>query len=75
VRGAVDGGQTTVGTRIELDHLKPSYVGATVSARARLSAVDGRRLTFDVEVLEGDTVVARGIVVRAVVDRARFVRS
>jgi len=75
VASGLETGTTTVGTRVELDHLKPSYVGATVTARARLSEVDRRRLTFAVEAIDGDIVVARGIVVRAVVDRARFVRS
>jgi fluoroacetyl-CoA thioesterase len=75
VAAALETGATTVGTRVELDHLKPSYVGATVMARARLIEIDGRRLTFDVEATDGDVVVARGAVVRAIVGRARFVRS
>ena len=65
-------GQTTVGTRVELDHLRPSAVGALVQAEAELVAVDGRRLTFAVRVLEGDREVARGTVHRTLVDRARF---
>jgi len=72
VREHLDPGQTTVGTRVELDHLRPSAVGAEVHADARLDAVDGRRLTFAVQVVEGDTVVARGSVTRTVVDRDRF---
>jgi fluoroacetyl-CoA thioesterase len=75
VAGGLETGMTSVGTRVELDHLKPSYVGATVTARARLSEVDRRRLTFAVEAVDAGIVVARGIVVRAVVDRALFVRS
>jgi fluoroacetyl-CoA thioesterase len=73
VRAALDAGETTVGTHVELDHLRPSAVAARVTASATLTSVDGRRLTFDVEAVEGAVVVARGIVVRAVVDRERFV--
>ena len=65
-------GETTVGTRVELDHLRASVVGARVSARATLASVEGRRLTFEVEASEGAQVVARGLVVRALVDRNRF---
>src|SRR4051795_763592 len=65
VRSALVPDETTVGTRVELDHLRPSAVGADVRADARLVAVDGRRLTFAGEVIDGGTVVARGTVIRA----------
>ena len=64
--------QTTVGTRVTIDHRRPSYPGSTVTARATLTAVDGSRLEFDVEVRDGDTVVASGTVRRSLVDRSRF---
>ena len=65
-------GQTTVGTRVELDHLAPSPVGATVRADAELVYRSGRRLTFDVRLTQGGREVAAGRVVRAIVDRDRF---
>ncbi|MDG9677275.1 hotdog domain-containing protein [Micromonospora sp. DH14] len=66
-------GSTTVGTRVELEHLAPTVVGRTVRAQALLAAVDGRRLSFEVTVSDGDQTVARGRVERILVDRARFV--
>lgn len=72
VRDHLEPDRTTVGTRVELDHLRPSAVGAAVRAEAELVAVDGRRLTFAVRVVEGDTEVARGTVARTLVDRDRF---
>jgi len=65
-------GQTTVGTRVELDHLAPSPVGATVRADAELVYRSGRRLTFDVRLTQGGREGAAGRVVRAIVDRDRF---
>jgi fluoroacetyl-CoA thioesterase len=65
-------GQTTVGTHVELDHLAPSPVGATVRADAELVYRSGRRLTFDVRLTQDGREVAAGRVVRAVVDRDRF---
>ncbi len=65
-------GTTTVGTRVELEHLLATPVGATVTAEARLSTVDGRRLAFAVTVHDGDRLAAQGTVERALVDRERF---
>jgi predicted thioesterase len=69
---ALPPGQTTVGVRVELDHLAPTPVGRTVSAKATLSATDERRLTFEVIVHDGETVAAQGIIRRVLVDRQRF---
>jgi|SRR5204862_4118222 len=65
-------GTTTVGTRVELEHLAATPVGGTVTAEARLSSVDGRRLAFTVTVHDGDRLAARGTVERALVDREKF---
>jgi fluoroacetyl-CoA thioesterase len=72
---ALDPGQTTVGTRVELDHLAATPVGRTVVARARLTEVSGRRLAFEVSLYDGEVVAARGRVDRVVVDRQRFVEK
>jgi predicted thioesterase len=72
VAPALDAQLTTVGTRVELDHHAPTPVGSTVIATARLVAVDGRRLAFEVVVHDGTEVAAQGRVERVVVDRARF---
>jgi len=76
--GLLEAGQTTVGTRVELDHLAPSPVGARVTAEAVLAGRAGRAgrmLTFEVRVIQDGRVVASGTVIRAVVDRARFQAS
>jgi len=75
VAGALEAGATTVGTRVELDHLAPSPVGAEVAVQAVLERVEGRRLVFSVRLLEGDREMARGLVTRVVVDAAAFVRD
>ncbi|HEX9891060.1 MAG TPA: thioesterase family protein [Actinomycetota bacterium] len=72
VSGALEPGQTTVGARIEMDHLAPTAPGTTVTAQAVLTAVEGRRLTFAVTAEQDETVLARGSHKRVVVDRAAF---
>jgi predicted thioesterase len=71
----LESGQTTVGVRVELDHRSPTPVGRSVVAEALLTRVDGRRLTFEVTVRDGDTVAAEGRVERVLVDRHRFVEK
>lgn len=73
VAGTLEPGSTSVGTWVELEHLAPSPIGAEVVAVATVTVADGRRLEFDLTVLEGEAVVARGRHRRQVVDRARFV--
>src|SRR4051812_47610566 len=54
----IPGGVTTVGTRAEVDHRATTTVGRTVVATATLAKVDGRKLTFDVVVREGERTIA-----------------
>ncbi|MCL1600738.1 MAG: thioesterase [Actinomycetia bacterium] len=67
--------ETSVGTNVALDHLAASGIGAAVEAIATVTAVEGRKILFDVEVVEGDKVVAKGTHERFIVDRARFLGS
>ena len=73
IAGQLPDGSTTVGTRLECDHTKPSFVGEVVTARATLVDVDARRLQFTVTVADqAGAAVAVVRVWRVVVDRDRF---
>ncbi|MFZ0636085.1 MAG: hotdog domain-containing protein [Candidatus Acidiferrales bacterium] len=72
VRPHLPPGFITVGTRIEVDHLKAVTTGARVIATARLIAQDRRFLTFEVEARSGDTIIGRGKVFRAIVHHESF---
>ncbi len=72
VQPALAAGAITVGTRIEVDHLKAVGAGTFVTATARLTDINGRILGFDVEARAGELVIGRGRVYRAIVDVARF---
>jgi fluoroacetyl-CoA thioesterase len=75
VAGALEAGATTVGTRVELDHLVPSPVGTELEVQAVLERVAARRLVFAVRLGDGDRPVASGRVTRVVVDSAAFLRD
>ncbi|MCH8985430.1 MAG: hypothetical protein IIB04_02305 [Acidobacteria bacterium] len=72
IRDGLEEGRTTVGTRIELDHLSPSAVGSEITARAEVISVDGNWVDLAVSVMMGDEEVARGRHLRVVVSRDRF---
>ena len=65
--------RTSVGTRVELEHLAASPVGATVTATAEVVHEDGRLVRFRVSAVDDrGTLVGTGEVRRVVVDRERF---
>lgn len=70
----VPAGDVSVGVRVEVDHLAASPVGADVRCSATLVAAAGARLTFRVDAfdLASEREVARGTIIRAVVNLARF---
>ena len=75
VEGELADGETTVGYRVQLDHLAPTAVGGKVLAEATLEAVESRRLTFRVSVSDGRGLVAAGRITRVVVERSRFLEK
>lgn len=72
VDGHVPAGHTTVGYRVQLDHLAPVGVGEAVTAEAVLETIEGRRLTFRVSVKYRAGLVAAGRITRVAVEEARF---
>jgi fluoroacetyl-CoA thioesterase len=75
VAGRLEPGTTTVGMRVQLDHLQPTKVGTSVVAEATLERCEGRRLTFTVSVTDTRGLVAVGRVTRVVVDVERFLEK
>ena len=67
-------GSTRVGTRVSLEHLAASPVGAEVAVSATSSYADGRLHRFVVAARHttGGKVVATGEITRVVVDAERF---
>jgi fluoroacetyl-CoA thioesterase len=73
VEPAIDRLRTSVGTRVQLDHVGASPVGAEVTITASVAHLDGRLVRFDVAALQGEEkLVGHGELTRVVVDRERF---
>jgi fluoroacetyl-CoA thioesterase len=75
VAAALQPGTTTVGARVELDHMAPTPAGALLSIHVRLDTVRGRTLGFSFEVSDPAGLVARGRHVRVIVVREEFLRG
>jgi fluoroacetyl-CoA thioesterase len=56
----LESGETPVGTRIDVRHLAATPVGRTVAAKATVTAVEGRRITFAVEARDGELLIGSG---------------
>ena len=65
-------GSATVGTQMNTSHIKASPIGATITASAELTEVEGRKLTFVVKAWDEKGVIGEGVHTRFVVDRERF---
>src|SRR5262249_7185607 len=67
-------GEITVGTRIEVDHLAPTPVGAQVTCTARIVHSEGPMISFQLEAGDGHETIARGFHKRRVVKVDRLAR-
>ena len=65
-------GFTTVGTEVNIKHLKGTLVGKTVKVLSTLKEIDRKRLVFDVEVIEEGVAVGTGSHTRFIIDTAKF---
>lgn len=65
-------GCTTVGGHIESSHLRPSKIGAKVTATAEVTKFDGKKIEFKVSAHSDDTLLGEGTHLRFIVDRERF---
>lgn len=67
--------ETSVGIEIQVKHLKANKRGDALRAEAKIMAVDGKRISFHVEVFQGDTLVGAGTHQRVIVSKERFMEK
>ena len=64
---------TSVGVAVRIEHLAASPMGSTITATAEVDQADDRRAKFRISAVdEHGTLLCRGEVDRAIVDRERF---
>ena len=67
-------GEGSLGIRICVSHDAPTPPGLTVTVRARVVSIDGKRLTWHVVAHDGIDEIGRGSHTRALIDLDRFNR-
>ncbi len=72
VEACLNPGEATVGTEINVKHLKATAVGKSVTCTVTLKEVNGRRLLFHVEASDEAGLIGEGSHERFIIDNERF---
>lgn len=62
----------TVGTSLNIRHVKAVPVGTHIKCRSRLSAIEGKKLTFGIKVYSMEGLIGEGVHTRYIIDEKRF---
>ena len=69
---AEEHGFQTVGTKVNISHLRASKVGTELKATAEVTEIDGRRIEYNVKVEDQDGIIGEGTHQRFAIDPQRF---
>jgi len=72
LEGHLEEGMTSVGTRLDVEHLAPTPVGGKVSCAVTLIKIEERKLTFRVLVEDQTGIIGKGIHERFLVNAEKF---
>ena len=75
VQPLVGPGEGTVGTSIDIKHVKATPVGMRVRCESLLKEVNGKKLIFEVHVYDEKGLIGTGTHKRAVIDNERFMSA
>jgi enoyl-CoA hydratase len=75
LRPFLDAGEESVGVEVQVEHLGPAVLGATVRGVARVTAIEDRRIHFAVMAYAGDREIGRGTHRRALVSLSRILEN
>jgi predicted thioesterase len=69
---AMEEGQTSVGTELNIKHVSATPVGLEVRAEAEVTAVEGRIVSFDIKAFDESGLIGEGTHKRAVINTQKF---
>lgn len=72
VQEHLEKGDSTVGTVVNIEHLKANLVGDKLKCQATLKKIEGKKLEFEVLVSFGEEVVGKGNHTRYIVNLEKF---
>ena len=75
VMNSLSNDETTVGTRVDIRHLKATPVGVKVECKATLVGIEGKKLVFEVLATDETGQIGTGTHVRYIVNKTSFMNS
>ncbi len=75
IRNQIPEGYDTVGTHINIKHIKATPVGMKVQCSSILNQQQGNKLLFEVEAEDENGIIAQGTHTRYIVHKARFLEK
>ncbi|PKP47913.1 MAG: thioesterase [Bacteroidetes bacterium HGW-Bacteroidetes-1] len=63
---------TSVGTEVNIKHLKASPIGRQLRCESKVQEISGRKITFEVSVWDEELLVGHGTHTRYIVDKEKF---
>ena len=72
IKASLQPGESSVGTKVNISHLKASALEDTITATATLTEIDGRRLVFEVVANDSKGVIGEGTHERFVINVEKF---
>ncbi len=67
-------GQASVGVMVNIRHLAATPLGHKIRARATVTGVDGRQISFSIQAWDEQELIGEGTHTRFVIDVARFLQ-
>lgn len=75
IKPCLDAGQASVGGHVNVSHSAATPLGMTVTATATVTAVDRRRVDFDVSVRDEAGEIGKGTHTRFIIDKEKFMQK
>lgn len=72
VAACLDEESTSVGTLVNITHDAATSMGKKVTAKATLTAVEGRKLVFEITAADEDKLIGKGTHERFIVNKEKF---
>ena len=72
IKASLQPGESSVGTKVNISHLKASALEDTITASATLTEIDGRRLVFEVVANDSKGIIGEGTHERFIINVEKF---
>ncbi len=75
VENLLEEGKTSVGTKIEVEHLAATPIGMEVTCKSELTAFENRKLVFSLEAYDEAGLIGKAYHERFIIDQERFLEK